>query len=320
MTQPTDAYEAHCKKARQYLRRGQYDQAVAEFTLATELDDRRLEAYEGLAGTAFRAKRFDDAVQYFRRLIQLDPRSGVAQINLGAVYNCMGDHNKAVAELRRGLQKEKRSAEGYYNLGIAHRALDQQSMAVSAYKEALRVNPQMAEAHQNLANVYSDMGNLQQAIIHYQQALQINPDFDKAKRGLAAAEQARERAKDSISPFGRLVNAQAVRPKATLSDRRLSDIERADDRKKLSQLLDEIRDLAGESLDQLRGELSPRLSGLGRALFNTADELTADIEGPHSRYRSAVENCTLMRSNLKRKLLELRAHEELMNTPDFNPE
>jgi tetratricopeptide (TPR) repeat protein len=308
------------KSARRSMKEGELDFALEQFREALALDELRADGHEGLATASFMKKDYPEAVKHFTRVTQLDPIHGKAWINLGAVYNRMHEHQKAVDALRKGVQKERKSHDGYYNLGIAYKGLNQLAMAVSAYREALRLNPQMAEAHANLANVYVDQGNLQQAITHYKQALEIRPDFERARRGLEHAQEASTAAKQAISPFGRLVDTEAAaRGKATAFQRKLNDEERAHDRHAISLLCPDL-DLAASNLNQhLKTDLERGLLVLSRAVAQGLEGRSALLDAA-DEFRITFQRCQELRRSLKRKTLELRAHEEVVCTPEIGSE
>jgi tetratricopeptide (TPR) repeat protein len=318
MSTATDI-ETLAKQARQHLRRGECTQAIESFKKALLIDERRIDLHEGLATASFMAGDYDGAIEHFKRITLIDPRSaGKALVNLGAVYNRLGDHNQAASCLRRGIAKH-RSSVGFYNLGIAHRGLNQLAMAVSAYREAIRLEPQMAEAHLNLANVFVEMGNFQQAIIHYQSALDINPDSKRAQLGLEEAEKSINQAKHAISPFGRLVDEDRVRSKATPQIvRELSEFERVDDRQAVYELTGAIRAATVDLLRQVRSRVEPALTMLHRMVAQGSTAPLA-VNKALTDYRAAVVQCAEVRRLLKRKILELRAHEEKINAPDHRP-
>jgi len=310
----TSDVDAVVKNARRCFRKGDFAQATQLFEQALELDERRADVHMGMATASFLAKDFDKAIHHFNRVTHLKPADGRPLINLGAVHNQMGDYQKAVGVLRRGLQKEKNSAEGFYNLGYAHRKLEQSSMAISAYREAVRINPQMVEAHVNLANVYLDMKNFQQAILHYHKALEVNPDFESAKRGLETAEQTKQEAKKAISPFGRLVSQGTLRKKSAGSERELNENERIEDRTRLHVLSEEIDAAAKQFLAHLRDTLDKRLVVLDRAITQQGESPSLLVKA-YEEFAEAVADSAQLRRTFKRKMLELRSHEEMIASP-----
>ncbi|HUG92063.1 MAG TPA: tetratricopeptide repeat protein [Planctomycetaceae bacterium] len=317
MADPFDIEQA-LKLAQRHVRHQEYAEAIAQFQQILAQDETNLAALDGLAATEFLAGNLDEAARHFTRITQLDFRSGKALINLGAVYNRMGDYRRAADVLRRGLQREKKSAQGYYNLGIAQRHLGQNTLAVNAYREAIRIDPQMAEAHQNLANLYHEMGSHKQSIEHYRKALKINPEFERAQRGLTAAEQAQDATKRSASPFGRLVDTGRTGAKGAVTlVRELSDPERIQERKQLHELSVKLRATAKSFLNFCRDEMETSLLALSRAMAQGLEKNRIGIARAFDAFDTACQRAVAVRRAMKRSVLEVRAHEELINTPDM---
>ncbi|MEX0724753.1 MAG: tetratricopeptide repeat protein [Planctomycetaceae bacterium] len=301
-------------EAKSLLRAGELPQAIELFQKILKLDERLVEAHEGLAASYYMQKSFPEAITHFQRVSVLDPRKAAALINVGAIYNRMGEHQKAVDILRKGLAREKKSAEGYYNLGIAHKGLGQLSLAVSAYRESIKIDPHMAEAYQNLANVYLEMGNCTLATTNFEKALEIRPDFERAKRGLAKVHEVAAQARKLSNPFGRLVvDGPSTQLSAKKLERELTDEERFRDRMALHGIANEIIHEAAQWLELLKERLDHDLAGLHRII--TDDEPSPFVlNKAHIAARQSIELNQALRKNLKRKLLELRAHEELILT------
>lgn len=325
-----DDLDALVKQAQARVRDGGIAEAIELFQKALPRDEDRADVHEGLATAYFLSRDYENAIKHFSRVTLLKPTSGKALINLGAVYNRMGRYEDAISALRRGIQREKKRGEGFYNLGLAYRGLGQLSMAASAYREALRLDPKMAESHLNLANVYVDMGNNRQAISHYTKALEIHPNFERAQRGLKAAEEAIRRAKQSISPFGRLVDEERAasdpkrqqrlraRAPATASGtgapavpRKLSDDERRDDRDTVYALALEIETVSKRVLVNLKQNFDHRLLALDRAVVH-GGEATSALLKAHEDFQEAAAQLDELRHAMVRQIRQLRAHEDSM--------
>ena len=306
-------------QARNALRAGDLDWAAELYRSVLEDEPLNYEAHEGLAMASFALKDYPAAVTHFTRMTQLKPTDGKPWINLGAVFNKMQQYQKAVDALRKGIAKEKKSGEAYYNLGLAYKGLNQLSMAVTAYRDAVKVNPQMVEAHANLGNVLVEMKNYQQAIAHYRQALEIDPDFDRARRGLEHADHEAQTAKNAVSPFGRLVDERtAGRGVATNAmHRTMTEVERHEDRMRLCGLCPEIEVAAKQFETNIRVDLERHLLGMNRAMA-LGEDGRAELLHSTENFRIAVGRFVELRRALKRKLLELRAHEELVCMPSVS--
>ena len=307
--------EAFCQQARNALKQRDHAEANDAFESALAADPDCAEAYEGLATVSYLDGDFAEAIKHYTKLTMLKPMEGRYYTNIGAIYNQLGEHQKACDSLRKAIQRNKKSAESFYNLGIAQRKLKQNAMAVSAYKEAIKLNPSMAEAYQNLGNTYADMGNLQMAVANFKKALELKPNFEKARHGLENAEAQLQKAKQSLNPFGRLMDMHPpVAKAAPVASRELDATERWEERAQVKQIAEEIERLAKACLEYLKQRLQPAVMEVERATAQGADAAFTLPEASET-FREAVNQWGALRRSLKRKVLELRAHEEFINTP-----
>ena len=308
--------DAICKLARNCLQLQQIKQAKELFDSAVAANVDSVDAHEGLASISFLNSDYASAITHYHKLTLLKPAESKYLTNLGAVYNRSGQYEKAIEVLRKAIARDKRSAEAYYNMGIAERKLKRWQLAISAYREAARLNPKMAEAYQNLANVYIDTANLPMAIINFKKALEIRPDFEKARLGLEKAQAASASAKEAVNPFGRLVNSVSQNAGATPQMmRELTDAERYEDRHRVKQMSDEIERLSRGCLEFLRTKLEPSLIELQRTMAE-GDKSATSLVDVADEYQAVSNQWFELRKSVKRKLLELRAHEELINSPE----
>lgn len=317
MSGETDQASGPLKLAQSAFRRRNYEGAITHFKQAIQEDESNLRAQKGIAAAYFQIGELDKAVEHYCRVTQLDLRSGVPWINLGAVRNAQGDYQQAVADLRKGLAKEKRSAVGFYNLGVAHAALNQHTMAISGFKEAIAVDPEMIDAHLGLAQSYLALNNHQLAIAHFQKAVDINPESKRARHGLRQSRDAASSAKHSISPFGRLVDVNDLGPKSDVRlNRTLTQEEQIHDRHTVRSLATDVYSAAQTSLKQITEHLAESVLAVNRALAE-GTSAPATVLGAYERFRDATQECFDLRRQLRRKIMEMRAHEEMVNAPDY---
>lgn len=306
------------QQARTLSRERNYAAAIRAYQEVLAADPDSVEGREGLAMSCFVSGDLPAACENFELLTHLQPTEARHYVNWGAALNRQGKHKDAADILRKAIQRNRKSADAYYNLGIAQRHLKQPSMAVSAYKEAIRLEPQMAEAYQNLGNVYLEIGSHQLAVSSFQKALEVRPDFEKARIGLNRAEDAIEQARAKRNPFGRLVESQSQKATGSVTfDRQLSDAERHEDRQQVWSLAQEIKTLGDGCAAQLHDRVERCLFSMTRVAAESTESPTALVLAAEE-FRNALQQWAALRQQLRRKILELRGHEELMNTPDLH--
>ncbi|WP_459556643.1 tetratricopeptide repeat protein [Lacunimicrobium album] len=294
-----------------------YASAINLYEQALEINEASLEPHEGLGQCYFQLENYEKAKEHFERMTRLDPRDHRPLINLGAIFNRTKQYPKAIDCLRKALQKSSRSKEAFYNLGIAYRGTGQNALALSSFREVLKMDPGQIDAHQNLANTLRDMGLLEQAQQQYQKALEIDPNFERAKRGL---QQVRSMIVDnnvSASPFGRLVDEKKIRTKKERTGlKKLTPIEQAEDRRKVEELAIAIEKDGKAALSHHQDKFVPSLTAVMKGLLD-GDLSTTSLMHTIEKFQSIKSEFSKEMRQLRRSVLELRAHEELMNTPDL---
>jgi tetratricopeptide (TPR) repeat protein len=303
----TADFSSLCDKAKQHLKRREFDSAIALFEQARKLDDDQPDMHEALATTYILAGKLDLAIEHLVLVTRLAPRRATAFVNLGALHNRQGNFQQAIEMCRKAVSIDRKSADAYYNLGIAYKRLKQPALSVPAYREAIKINPQLAAAHQNLGIIFTDMGNLREAISHFKQALAIDPQFERAQAGLEKAEQLKEAAKTAVNPFGRLVDIEKEQSLSLDAShfRQLSEEEREADRQMLHIIIITIGRKAKDLRDQLKAKLAPELTQLEHNVASQADfDLTLMQFKPIS---NLFQNASKM---LESAMKELRDHEQ----------
>jgi tetratricopeptide (TPR) repeat protein len=301
--------------ARQFLASRKIDLAIEQYQLGLEIDPSHKEMHVGIANAYFIAKDYDQAILHFIKITQLNPKDFASFINIGAVYNRKEDYQKAIEFLRKALTRNSAAGEAYYNLGIAYRGLNQLSLAISSYKEAVKLVPKMVEAYQNLGNIYREMGQFDSAIDAYEKALEIRPDFERAQKALILAKQEKQKKKDQDNPFGRLVDQSQIRKRMDrVIYRQLTEHERNIDRYKLRELSADIEKKSQDLIDYTKTVVEPKLTAINRAIVEGKTRESDWVE-MHDNYAMILKQFQDLRTDLRRSVLELRGHEEIMNTP-----
>jgi tetratricopeptide (TPR) repeat protein len=314
----TEDLTAIAEAAREAFAKQDYATAATEYRRVLDQRPQDPEALEGWALASCVTGQAKPAVAAFEQLSYLEPREARHFVNWGAACNLSGDYATAMDVLRKAIQRERKSVDGYYNLGMAEWKAGKVPQAVQAFKQVLALAPKLPEPYFQLGQLYLEQKNFVLAATNFKKALELKPNWEQAQTGLGQIETQQAEAKAQTSPFGRLVKTQAQTNKAVQTfTRELSDAERWEDRQEVHQISSEMQALSQQVLEFLQKQYEPVILGVQR--------IVADGDLQSAAFMKAVtaleEVCfrwSELRQQHKRKAIELRAHEELINTPDLN--
>ncbi|MBN1672458.1 MAG: tetratricopeptide repeat protein [Kiritimatiellae bacterium] len=131
--------------------------------------------------------RFQEAIAHYTAALQLDPNDELAFTNLGNALAAQGKAEAAMSAYRRALQLSPDDVKAHNNLGLALAGQRRWHEALGHYSHALRVQPLDYAAHYNLANALAEMGRVREAEAEYGRALRIQPHSTQARNNLAIA-------------------------------------------------------------------------------------------------------------------------------------
>jgi serine/threonine protein kinase/tetratricopeptide (TPR) repeat protein len=146
-------------------RKGDPDQALAAWRVATRLEPRFAAAYSNI-GAALLAKGADHqtVAAYYRKAIALEPDFAAAHYNLGNLLAAKGSYDDAIAEYRETIRLEPKFATAYNNLGNALSRKGAVNEALEAYRKAIQLQPDLVKAHINLGLTLKEQGQFGEAL------------------------------------------------------------------------------------------------------------------------------------------------------------
>jgi tetratricopeptide (TPR) repeat protein len=144
---------------------------------------------------------FQGAIADCTLAIQLDPQNSRAYSQRGSARYKSGDLAGAIADYTQVIQLAG-DARAYFNRGIARYRLEDYEGAVADYTQALGLNPQWAVAYYNRGNAYRQLNQQQQAIEDYSRAIELNPEDVRAyfNRGVVRGHLEMRRGQQPIFP------------------------------------------------------------------------------------------------------------------------
>jgi tetratricopeptide (TPR) repeat protein len=173
---PTNA-KNYILRARLHRDADDLDKAVADYTSVIDGDlgdiSERVKAHvrRGLIYSA--QQRYEDAVADFTAAIQLNPQDADAYSMRGAVYRDLGRYSEAVSDLTQAIQLDPQSLQSYVMRGNVYHHLHQDEQAMLDYNHGIELDPTIPSWYFGRGLVYEGWGEEDKAIAEYRHYLEL---------------------------------------------------------------------------------------------------------------------------------------------------
>jgi len=104
---------------------------------------------------------YNEAIAEFQRAIELDPKSDIAYTGLARVHLLLGQNHEAIASYQRAIEldsSDKHRALDHRGLGNTYHSMGRHDEAIAAYHPAIELDPKSAIAQISLAACYRKTG------------------------------------------------------------------------------------------------------------------------------------------------------------------
>ncbi|MHB1654013.1 MAG: tetratricopeptide repeat protein [Desulfitobacteriaceae bacterium] len=138
-----------------------------------------------LGWSLFQKGQYNDALAEYKKAIDLDDKNYRAYYDLGLAYRQVEKYDLAISSLQKALEIAPKSFEAHYDLGLAYQHNGKFEQALQEFQLAYKLNPGSTEIIYSIGQVYEKMGKIDEAKYQYQSALEFDPKFTKAKEALS---------------------------------------------------------------------------------------------------------------------------------------
>jgi tetratricopeptide (TPR) repeat protein len=125
-----------------YMELGKYQEAIAAFKRAVDLNPNSADGYYNLGLGFARIGSYQEAEKHYRMAIDKDPYLLDAYTNLGGLFIGTGDHQKAVEILNSAIQKDPDYFPAYYNVAVAYSRMGRTQDGIQLLRAYLKRNPE----------------------------------------------------------------------------------------------------------------------------------------------------------------------------------
>lgn len=109
------------------------------------------EAYYNHGATYYKKGQYDQAISDYSKALEINPRHSRAYRKRGDSHFNKGEYDLAISDFNKAIEINSRYAEAYNSRGNAYSNLRQYDQAISDYTKAIGIDPKYAKAYNNLA-------------------------------------------------------------------------------------------------------------------------------------------------------------------------
>src|SRR6266487_1648901 len=165
--------------------KGQFDQAIAHYQAALEMQADSWDVEYNL-GTALLGKgQIDEAIFHCDRAVAMQPNDPDAQVSLANALLAEKRIDEAITHYDKALVIRPDYFLARYGLGNALLEKGELDAAIQHFRAALLIRPDDSDSHTVLAVALEEKGQLREAIKHYEKAVEISPKSIPALTNLA---------------------------------------------------------------------------------------------------------------------------------------
>ena len=148
------------------------------------------EEYISRGVEAVQRGQYLDAIENFTKAIELKPDCAEAYYDRGLAYHNLvyhslayfskGEYAQAIQDYTKAIELKPDYAEAYYARGSAYGSQDENYRAVQDFTKAIELKPDYAEAYAARGGNYNIQGEFDRAIQDSTKAIELKPDCDRA--------------------------------------------------------------------------------------------------------------------------------------------
>lgn len=163
-----------------YYNKGLYEEAVAAFMRAVELDARMQVAQRNLEIAYLSSGAADQRIAQLREQLRSSPSDRDSRWELGRTSALLGRHADAIAEFTQLLRYHPHDLSALIQLGLSEKEVGDIEVAQSWFEQALGVDPDSSLVHFYLGEIAYNRGLLQNALARLKRAIELNPENHEA--------------------------------------------------------------------------------------------------------------------------------------------
>ncbi|MGN1269445.1 MAG: tetratricopeptide repeat protein [Clostridia bacterium] len=166
-----NSYISHKLLAQIHEKQENYEAAISEYTIVTELNRNDIESKYKLSFALNKNKQNEEAIIVLQEVLKQKPQNEKASNLLGDILFEEERYKEAISVYMTALRYHPASYDLYYNLGMTYTMINDFKRAKEFYEKAAEINSMAYNAKLNLGQIALIYGDLEQAEKYFMNSL-----------------------------------------------------------------------------------------------------------------------------------------------------
>ena len=204
--------EIHFNLGLVYQAQENYEQAIAHFKQAIDINLSHEGALYELAYCLDQVGQLESSLSYYQKFIDEDPYSAAAWYNLGIIYNKLERYTEAIDAYEYALAIDENFASANFNMGNACMSAGLPERALGCFKQTLDLEGPSPEVYCSFGMVYESLGQFDLGLKYFQKATKLDPTYDEAWFGAGMCLEKKEQWPQALHFFNKAVKIDFNNP------------------------------------------------------------------------------------------------------------
>lgn len=173
-------YEALKQQGDNLRESGEYEEAIASYSQALEINPNSHAAWYGRGYALEKLERYEEAITIYDQALQIKPDSHEVWREKGFSLTQLERYEEAIYSFDKALQIKPDDHEVWREAGFSLTRLGQHEEAITIYEKVLQSKPDDHEVWHAKGFSLDDLRRYEEAIHSFDTAIEIEPDYDKA--------------------------------------------------------------------------------------------------------------------------------------------
>jgi tetratricopeptide (TPR) repeat protein len=163
----------YCERAQAHAGRGDFPNAIADYSWAIALDPDNAAAHAGRGEAYLNMKDYSRAISDYTKVIGLNPDVALGYYHRGLAYFRGNRYSQAIEDFTELVRRRPDFALAYNYRGEAYYGLKDYDRAIADYGRAIALAPNSALWYFNRGLAYSDKGDTDDAIVDFIRSISL---------------------------------------------------------------------------------------------------------------------------------------------------